>query len=107
MGLLAGSALAIWLTGTLGFTDSISCAVQGVVEAQPGHHLVFTRVDTCLSISQRIEQNKVLLWSPHRWAVVTLPAGALQGRLSYRWGAPVAYLEQEAIPVTWGLLLRG
>lgn len=104
---LAASTLALWLTASLGFSDSISCEVQGYVNADPGQVPIFTRVDTCLSINQRIEDNALVLWSPHRWAVIALPANGTQVRLVYHWGSPTAYVDQEPLPVTWGLLLRG
>src|ERR1051325_4142986 len=98
MGMAAVFALALWFAGTVGFSDSVACSVQGYVNVESGQGLVFTRVDTCLTISERIEDNKLLLWSPHRWAVVNLPLDTAQGRiLSYRWGAPSAYLDEQAL----------
>jgi len=107
MDMLAASTLALWLTATLGFSDSVSCAIQGYVDANPGGAPVFTRVDSCLGISERIEDNALVLWSPHRWAVVALPARGTHIRLEYQWGSPSAYLDEQALPVAWGRLALG
>ena len=107
MGVLAASTLALWFAATLGFSDSVSCDVEGYVDAEPGNAPVFTRVDSCQGISQRLEESNLLLWSPHRWAVIVLPPNGAHVRLTYDWGSPTAQLDQDTLPVMWGPLAQG
>lgn len=90
------------------FSDHVSCVVQGYVFRQIEADAVdFTRADTCTGVRFSSAGHSLVLYSPHVWVEVIVPAESGHRRFAYRWQATVAHIGAETVPIRWGYVERG
>ena len=105
---LAVLMLLYWAASVWAFTDTVSCAVQGhVYKSTTEEVITFARADSCQGVRVSSDETKLVLYSPHAWVVVPIQAEKGHRRFMYRWGAEVAHVESETVPITWGWTERG
>lgn len=102
------TALLLALLITTWFDDHVSCTVQGHVyrmsEADP---LDFRRADSCDGVRYEKEGESLVLYSPSIWVRVIVPAEYGWRRFQYRWGANLAHVGVETVPIEWGYTEKG
>lgn len=90
------------------FHDTVSCSVQGHVykmhEADP---IEFKRSDSCAGIRYELAQDEMVLYSPYIWVRIVVPAEYGHRRMLYRWGAKVAHIGPDTVPIYWGWVEKG
>lgn len=104
MGLLVSIAL-LFISD---FHDVTSCTIQGYVYRMHEDDPVdFTREDLCPSVRHRTAGPTIEFYSPHFWVVVIIPPEHGYRRFMYRWGAHLAHVDVETVPIQWGYVRRG
>ena len=108
-GVLLALALLHYFAGlSHAFTDSVSCTVQGKVYKLTAEEIVtFAPGSTCTGLRVSADDRQLVIYSPYHW--VTVPIGIEKGwrMFQYRWGAEVAHLGAETVPVRWRPVERG
>lgn len=88
------------------FDDVASCTVQGYVSRFPGEPLSWTRIDHCPSVRAEASDDALVFYSSRVWVRVRIDPDRGYRRVQYRWGAIVAHLDGQTIPIEWGWVLK-
>lgn len=100
--------LAIALLAGVAFEDHVSCTVQGYVYKMDEPDTVeFTRADSCTGVRVTSDDRQLVIYSPNVWVRVLIPADYGHRRFQYRWGASLAHLGAETVPIEWGYTAKG
>ncbi len=100
--MIAGLAFAVMLFVS-DFNDTVSCVVQGYVyRLSVAEPLEFSRADSCSGVKVERDAQSLTLYSPHIWVNIIVPADKGHRRFQYRWGANVAHIGTDTVPVYWG-----
>lgn len=90
------------------FHDAVSCTVQGhVYRMSEQDTLEWARADSCEGVRSEKDGSSLVLYSPTHWVRVIVPAEYGHRRFMYRWGANLAHLGTDTIPIEWGYVEKG
>ncbi len=99
--------LILFLLAFAVFSDAVTCTVQGYVSRDTAADAVtFAREDLCPGVKQDADQHALLLHSPTHWVYVPISPEPGHRRFVYHWGAGVAHLHTETVPIQWGAISR-
>lgn len=92
----------------LAFSDYVDCTIQAkLYKLDHADVIDFQRADSCTGVRTTTDDTRIVLYSPHAWVAIPIPADKGWRRFQYRWGAHVAHLDAATIEVTWGYVAKG
>lgn len=93
--------MTLLLLMALAFGEGMPCRVSGDLYTNPEDVPTFVRTDGCTWVEDQIEDNLLVLRSPHFRVEVPLPPAGGHQAFWYVWGAEWAHLRAQDWPIRW------
>lgn len=92
---------------SLAFGEGLPCRIMGSLYTNPQDQPSLTRTDGCKFVSDAIQEELLVLTSPHFRVEVPLPSMGGHQAFWYVWGAEQAHVRGMDWPIRWTRVVTG